>query len=239
MAGEEDAGLKRRTLRARTLGIVAGIAAFAATASLAVARRGPERPSLPLAPITSVGRLERALPAGALGPESVPIPLGALLAPPRVLRPSAQVDGITCETGEQLAFHIHVHLRIVINGQSRRIPAGIGTAPPYESVHTSAGTFLSAAGCFAWLHTHAADGIVHIESPVERTYTLGEFFDVWGQPLDRKHLGPDRGHVTAFFNGRVYAGSPRRIPLLAHSQIELELGRPLIVPDTVTFPNGL
>ena len=29
-----------------------------------------------------------------------------------------------------------------------------------------------------WLHTHAADGIVHIESPVDRTYTLGNFFDV-------------------------------------------------------------
>jgi hypothetical protein len=30
---------------------------------------------------------------------------------------------------------------------------------------------------FTWLHTHAADDIIHTESPVNRTYTLGEFFD--------------------------------------------------------------
>jgi len=40
-----------------------------------------------------------------------------------------------------------------------------------------------------WLHTHAADGIIHTESPVERTYTLGDFFDIWGQPLGRHQVG--------------------------------------------------
>ena len=90
-----------------------------------------------------------------------------------------------------------------------------------------------------WLHTHAADGIVHIESPTPRTYTLGEFFDVWGQPLDRSRVGPARGAVTALFNGRVFTGDPRQIPLLAHSQIELEVGRPLVAPHQITFSRGL
>src|SRR5581483_12030445 len=30
------------------------------------------------------------------------------------------------------------------------------------------------------LHTHEPDGIIHVESPVNRKFTLGEFFDVWG-----------------------------------------------------------
>jgi hypothetical protein len=149
------------------------------------------------------------------------------------------MDRITCQRGEQLAFHIHAHLTIVVRGKSRRVPAGIGAAPPYEVALAPAGRFLAAASCFMWLHTHAADGIIHIESPVQRTYTLGEFFDIWGEPLTRRRPGPARGTVTALFNGRVFTGNPRAIPLRAHSQIELEVGRPLVAPDKIAFPRGL
>ena len=90
-----------------------------------------------------------------------------------------------------------------------------------------------------WLHTHAADGIIHTESPVNRTYRLGELFDIWGQPLNRGQVGPAHGRVTALFNGRVFTGNPREIPLLAHAQIQLEVGRPLVAPDEITFPSGL
>jgi hypothetical protein len=34
---------------------------------------------------------------------------------------------------------------------------------------------VAGGSCFMWLHTHAADGIVHIESPVTRTFTLVAF----------------------------------------------------------------
>jgi hypothetical protein len=90
-----------------------------------------------------------------------------------------------------------------------------------------------------WLHTHAADGIIHTESPVQRTYTLGEFFDIWGQQLNRNQVGLAQGRVTALFNGQVFTGSPRKIPLLAHAQIQLEVGRPLVVPEKIVFPEGL
>ena len=90
-----------------------------------------------------------------------------------------------------------------------------------------------------WLHTHSADGIIHTESPVKRIYTLGNFFDVWGQPLNRRRVGPTRGMVTVFFNGRVFTGNPREMPLLAHAQIQLDVGRPLTAPEHITFPQGL
>jgi len=89
-----------------------------------------------------------------------------------------------------------------------------------------------------WLHTHSGDGIIHNESPIERTYTLGELFDIWGQPLDREQLGPTHGPVTALFDGRAFTGNPREIPLLAHAQIQLEVGRPLVAPAQITFPRG-
>jgi hypothetical protein len=74
---------------------------------------------------------------------------------------------------------------------------------------------------------------------VQRTYTLGEFFDVWGQALDGRRVGPARGRVTAFFDGRRYLGDPRRIPLLSHAQIQLDVGRPVVAPERIAFPSGL
>lgn len=221
------------------IGVVAGLSAFVATAALALTRDRNAQPPLPLAPLTTVGNLRPAPAAGPRGPEDVSIPAAAPLAPPARLHPSEQIDGITCETGEQAAFHIHAHLRIIVRGRSRQVSAGIGVAPPDEVQLTPAGRFVAGGSCFMWLHTHAADGVIHIESPVQRTYTLGEFFDIWGQPLNRRHVGPARGTVTVLFNGRVFTGNPRRIPLLAHSQIELEVGRPLVAPEEITFPAGL
>jgi hypothetical protein len=37
----------------------------------------------------------------------------------------------------------------------------------------------------------------------------------------------------------VWTGSPRDIPLTVHAQIQLEVGTPLVAPETITFPNGL
>jgi hypothetical protein len=74
---------------------------------------------------------------------------------------------------------------------------------------------------------------------VHRGYTLGEFFDEWGQQLGPGRIGPVTGRVTAIYNGRVYQGSPRGIPLTAHAQIQLEIGAPLVAPESITWPGGL
>ena len=83
------------------------------------------------------------------------------------------------------------------------------------------------------------DGIIHIESPVQRTYTLGNFFDEWGQPLGPDQVGPARGHVVAIYNWQVYTGNPRNIPLTAHAQIQLQVGTPLVAPLSISWPSGL
>ena len=165
---------------------------------------------------------------GAPGPEGPPLERGPDLAPAGSPSIGDAVDGIACERSEQVLFHIHARVTVYVDGRSRRIPYGIGIAPPRKVAPTPAGGFVIGGSCFTWLHTHAADGVIHIESPTKRTYTLGNFFDVWGEPLTAKRVGPARGHVTAFLDGKPWHGDPRSIPLRAHAQVQLDVGSPAV-----------
>jgi hypothetical protein len=149
------------------------------------------------------------------------------------------VDGISCDTSEQVVYHIHAHLAVYTNGKLRIVPEGIGIVPPTQVVQTSAGPFVVAGRCFYWLHSHTADGIIHIESPTQRVYSLGNYFDIWNQPLSATQVGPEHGQVTAFVDGQPFAGDPRSIPLNAHSVIQLDVGSTSPGPQAFTFPAGL
>jgi hypothetical protein len=187
-------------------------------------------------PLSSLGPLTAAPAPGALGPESVPIPSVPALAGTSAATAGQAIDAISCQTSEQTVFHIHTHLTIFVNGQQRQVPAGIGI-PDAVAQQTQAGSFINSGSCFYWLHTHAADGIIHIESPVQRTYTLGEFFDEWGQPLGPSQAGPAHGKVTVIVNGQVFKGSPRDVPLGSHENLQLEVGTPLVAPVTINWSN--
>jgi hypothetical protein len=101
------------------------------------------------------------------------------------LRPAIgqTVDGMECVSSEGSIIHVHAYLEIYVNGQATTVPPGLGIVGP-------PGTGVSALGsdglksCLYPLHVHDGEpNIVHIESPVQRTYTLGNVFDLWGQPL--------------------------------------------------------
>lgn len=191
-----------------------------------------------LASLSTLGNLVSPGPLGPDGPEGPPLEAGPQLAPAAAPPPGGEIDGISCQPTEQVLLHIHARLTIFVNGHSRRVPYGVGIASP-RAEQIPGGEFVVAGRCFSWLHTHAADGIIHIESPVQRTYTLGNFFDLWHQPLSRARVGPAKGHVTALFDGKVWTASPRAIPLDAHAQIQLEVGRPLVAPVNISNWNGL
>ncbi|HKF16650.1 MAG TPA: hypothetical protein VKF14_05585 [Candidatus Dormibacteraeota bacterium] len=133
------------------------------------------------------------------------------------------VDGIQCETHEQVLFHIHAHLAIFVNGQEEQVPPGIGIPDP-QVQQTQGGPFVASGSCFYWLHTHATDGIIHIEAPAQRTFTLGNLYDIWGQPLSASRAGGDTGQVIAYVDGKRFDGDPRTIPLGAHTVIQLDVG---------------
>ncbi len=237
---------KRKRRRSWMIGIGAAVVVAAAAVGITLAvtgsKSGPvpaaSTPQLKLAALSTLGTLKPAPPAGPLGYEGAPVPQAAPLAGLAGAASGQPVDGISCNTNEQLIFHIHAHLTVFVNGSARQVPAAVGI-PGAQAQNTPQGPVIASGTCFYWLHTHAADGIIHIESPVHRTFTLGNFFDEWGQPLSTTQVGPVTGSVVAIYNGQRYVGSPRNIPLNGHAQIQLEVGKPLIAPVSITFPKGL
>jgi hypothetical protein len=183
-------------------------------------------------------------PAGKPGPETVPITTGPKLATLVNTATGQTVDGVQCQTGEQTVVHVHTHLTIFVNGKAQVIPYGIGI-PGFQAVSTSSGPFVETGSCFYWLHVHADDGIIHIESPsTTESFTLGQFFDEWGIPLSKTQVGPAKGPVTVFFTSpgekaKLYTGDPRSLPLGDHYQIQLVVGTPIVAPVQITNWGGL
>jgi hypothetical protein len=152
----------------------------------------------------------------------------------RGMATGATVDGIACQASEQVAYHIHAHLTIYVSGARQVVPAGIGIPGPQQVVNG----FVEGGKCLYWLHTHDTTGVIHVESPVQRIYTLGQFFDIWGRPLSGSEVGRATGRVTVFLNGQRFAGDPRSIKLTPHAVIQLDVGK--VVPSQgFTFPAGL
>jgi hypothetical protein len=88
------------------------------------------------------------------------------------------------------------------------------------------------------MHSHTADGTIHIESPVQRTYTVGDYFDIWRQPLGPDQVGQERGLAVVYINGQRFRGNPRETPLTAQSLVQLDVGTNA-PPHGFTFPAGL
>jgi hypothetical protein len=182
-------------------------------------------------------------------PEGVAIENAPDLAPASTTAAGQPVEGITCRTSAQqvVKYHIHVHVAIYVNGLEKRIPAGAGIPSPQLVEHIGLGKPLAdelfvdngVGGCLYWLHVHSNDGVVHVESPYKHTFTLGQFFDIWGLPLGPDQVGPANGAVVAFENGRRYP-DPRSVPLLPQGVIQLGVGRPVVAFQPLVFKvNGL
>jgi hypothetical protein len=210
------------------------------SASAQLSKQG-STPKLKLASTKQLGQLKSPGSLGPVGPEGIPIPQAPTLASTAKMASGSSVDGVGCLGQEQTLMHIHAHLTVFVNGAARQIPYAIGITHPGVQ-NTAQGAFVGAGSvnsCFYYLHTHAADGIIHIESPQNTTYTLADFFDIWGQPLSPRQVGPATGTVTAFYNGKLYQGNPRDIPLNKHAQIQLDVGKPLVAPANITSWSGL
>lgn len=175
--------------------------------------------------------------SGTVGPEGVVLESGPLLAPANAAGKGAVVDGVGVNASS-IVYHIHTHLAVYVDGAPRAIPYGIGMVgvAPQKTAH---GIFANAISDLYWLHTHAQDGIIHIESPTQRTYYLGQFFAVWGEPLSRTQVGPAKGKVTAFVDGKVWTGALQSIPLAEHEEVQLDVGTPVVPFHHVFIPNTL
>jgi len=124
------------------------------------------------------------------------------------------------------------NLDVLTDGRPVTVPADIG-------IDQNAGTISP-------LHTHDASGVIHIESPVQATFTLAQFFTEWQVALAQDHIGglaAVGGNILrAYVNGVLVSGNPAAVPLHAHDEIALVYGpatsRPS-VPATYNWPSGL
>jgi hypothetical protein len=227
----ERIALARTARRRQTFFLLgAGVVALAALAVVLVVVLGgsPAAPSSPQAAASG-----RAI-SGPPGPEGVPLEVGTLLAPADTSAKGQTVNTIQCDASEQVAYHVHTHLTVYVNGVLRPLPAGIGIVSPVAQ-ETAEGPFYGASRCYYWLHVHAQDGVIHIESPTVRRYTLGDFFAIWRQPLSSTRVGPVTGKLTVFVNGRRDQADPASILLGSHEDIQIDVGQPVVRPQTIDW----
>jgi len=148
------------------------------------------------------------------------------------LKQRLKAIGLDALPREALALHIHQRMAILVNGKFVDVPAGIGI--------DANGKFITE------LHTHDNSGIIHVESPVHRPFTLGEFFAVWGLRFSSRCLGgyctDGKKRVWVWTDGRRVRTDPRRIVLTDHLSIIVAYGTlqsiPTPIPKHFPFPKG-
>jgi hypothetical protein len=128
---------------------------------------------------------------------------------------------LTALPSEGAVIHIHQHLDVYVNGKPVTVPAQIGF---YGQ------EFLTE------IHTHDSLGIIHVESPTQRTFSLGEFFGEWGVLLSKDCLGRYCGDLHWWLDGKPQTGNPANLTLAQHQVIVIAVGKaPKNIPSTFPF----
>jgi hypothetical protein len=157
--------------------------------------------------------------------------------------------GLVPDTKETLQHHVHSHLDVFIDGVRQIVPAGIGIRIDDPSVKTGPGPSYGGIStpcqqpCISPLHTHAPDGVLHTESPVDVDNTLGQFFTEWGVALDGRCVGEycsPETPIAIYVDGQPVAADTAAvtgIALLDRREIAIVIGTP---PATIpkAFPGA-
>jgi hypothetical protein len=136
----------------------------------------------------------------------------------------AMIGGISC-TGTGV-YHQHSLVSIYKDG--------VRIGPPNNVGH---------AACSYELHTHDVTGMVHLHSDVEKTFTLGQFFALWGQPLAAGGTaglsGPVRFYLIQNEQLTLYTGDPAQLALVPHREIVIISGASPGVLPKYRWPSSL
>jgi hypothetical protein len=218
-AHAREVARRRRRRNRRWLAVAAALVVLVVAGVVAAVAAGRSGPgSAPTAP--------GALP----GLQTGPAPWGANTAD---LAARLRAIGLPpLSPAEGTAVHIHQHLDIYVDGRPVPVPALIGIDP--------------AVG-FAPLHVHDTSGVIHVESPTVRDYTLGQFFAVWGVRFTPTCLGGYCGggdrRLRVYVDGAPYQGDPTAITLQPHQEIVVAFGTAAQLPSPISatyrFPAGL
>ena len=154
--------------------------------------------------------------------------------PPETARLLERLEmiGLPALTIEGTRVHSHQHLEFFIRGEHYTLPSEIGIGD-FDA-------FISP------LHTHENDGLIHVESPTVETFTLGQFFDVWGVLFTDTQLGGYQNNgeerLRIYVNGQKIANNFRDIILEPRQQITITFGvkaqEPNPIPASFEFLPG-
>jgi len=132
------------------------------------------------------------------------------------------IDGISCDKAEHFDYHAHTHLDIFVDGRASQVPGGIG---------------ILASNCLYWMHTHSADGVIHIEAPDNRLMTLGQLFDIWQQTTSNVQNFPEVPTKTStasspvvYVSGKQVEGDYAETKIYPNTEIAVVFGKP---PSTI------
>lgn len=210
MSRRSRRGFPLRAPAAMALVLLTGLA----SAGCGSTERPPNAPALPAALVRearSIGRGTRFQPPAT----------GPIVGPCR----------------RELGPRVGVHVELFAANRVVLVASGIGTRPPRAY---SEGR-ISEALCYGDLVTLEPTGVVLVRRGTR--LRLSDLFRAWGQRLSPRSLAtfsaPPRRRVRAFVDGRPWRGRPGDVPLVAHSEIVLEVG-PYVPPHSrYTFPPGV
>jgi hypothetical protein len=118
-------------------------------------------------------------------------------------------------------YHVHTHLAIFLNGEQLAVPRNVGIAQlsPTSTCHYA-------------IHTHDYSGKIHVEAPEPGLFTLGQFFAIWGQPLERSNVAghssmPVVVYLTDDGVATLYEDDMAAIELKSHRAITIQIGTPI------------
>jgi len=147
---------------------------------------------------------------------------------------TSPIAGIRRDGGEQKAKQYHAHLTILYEGTPVPVPNKIGNK----------------GSCLYWLHTSDDTGVITVALPKDaanQQFTLGQFFQVWGQPLQKNQVAtltvPQGQQVRVWVNGQPHRGDAAGVPLTSHADVVVQIGPPFQEPpptyswDTASYPN--
>jgi hypothetical protein len=147
----------------------------------------------------------RRLLACVLLAAPIPTPIG--FGPRYQLAPGPPASGrLACARVNTTRGREAAHVELFANKLVLLLPKGIGVRDR----------------CSYPVRTTQPTGVVEFVPSAQPT--LGDLFDVWGQPLTARGFAGFRGAVSAWVGGRRWRGDVRAIPLRRHAEIVVEVG---------------
>ena len=131
------------------------------------------------------------------------------------------VDTLACETNLDETYHVHIHLSVFVDGAPIAFPRNVG--------RFQTGTD---PACFYSILTHDYSGKIHVEAPAPGSFTLGQLFAIWGQPLEVDNVAGLTGKPIVVYStdqGTVTKVTTdwKAIELTTHKEVTIQIGTPI------------